>query len=600
MSSKSSSASAVSVLRALAQAGPALPRHEGGSGHEGPGYEGRSGLEDAARAVVDSEGRIAFASPEFCRIFGFSLADLSGQSFDRLFRIGWPDLEAFDSANSAGAAGEAVAGVRALFRRDALPDASGLGDASGISAAEGISGPAARQALFDLTWMTGADGRRYLVISAAESVEESAKKSGKESGKIGVRSEPESLRAPSPGVISPDVLPSPALAARAGSSEEAALLERTRRQLSEAESIGHMGHWRWAVGTQGVEWSDGMYRIFGLSRDGFTPTLDSVNALLHRRDAGRLVQVFQRAIIEKNDYDLDFRVMRPDGEARHVRCEGRCEKDAEGEVIALFGIMQDVTDRMTHEKQLRDALNAAERAYAAKSQFLATMSHELRTPLNAIIGFSEIMQKQILGPIGTPRYLEYIEGIRQSGAHLLDLIGDILDMSRIEAGKYTLDIEPLALASVLDLCVRMMAGKAQEAGVSLTLEPLAQEEMSIRADRRALTQIVLNLLSNAVKFTPRGGKVVLCAEAAEKGFVVIRVADTGCGIPAHKLRTVTRPFEQAHDNLYERKQEGSGLGLAITRELAELHGGSLRIDSEVGVGTRVSVRLPVCAARKRT
>ncbi len=588
MSSKSSSASAASVLRVPAQTRPSAPDHQGA---------GRSGAEDTARAVVDSEGRIAFASPEFCRIFDFSLAELSGQNFDRMFRIGWPAQEAFPSAESADSAdfhdaagnaaetlGKTGAGARALFRRVPMSDASGS-DAPGLSATEGVSGPAARQALFDLTWMTGADGRRFLVISAAEPTEKTEK--------AGARPEPENLLAPSPVPAAPS-----GLTARTG-EKDAALLERTRRQLSEAESIGHMGHWRWAVGTQGVEWSDGMYRIFGLSRDGFTPTLDSVNALLHRRDAGRLVQVFQRAIIEKNDYDLDFRVMRPDGEARHVRCEGRCEKDAEGEVVALFGIMQDVTDRMTHEKQLRDALNAAERAYAAKSQFLATMSHELRTPLNAIIGFSEIMQKQILGPIGTPRYLEYIEGIRQSGAHLLDLIGDILDMSRIEAGKYTLDIEPLALASVLDLCVRMMAGKAQEAGISLTLEPLAQEEMSIRADRRALTQIVLNLLSNAVKFTPRGGKVVLCAEAAEKGFVVIRVTDTGCGIPAHKLRTVTRPFEQAHDNLYERKQEGSGLGLAITRELAELHGGTLRIDSEVGVGTRVSVRLPVYAARKR-
>ena len=366
-------------------------------------------------------------------------------------------------------------------------------------------------------------------------------------------------------------------------------LRRRQAQLDEAQAIGHMGHWRWAVGADSIEWSDEIYHIFGVKRDAFKPTLDNVNAVLHRRDIGRLMQAFQRAIIEQNNYDMDFRICRPDGEIRYVRCEGRCEKDDQDEVVALFGIMQDITERTLHEHDLREAKEAAERAYSAKSQFLANMSHELRTPLNAIIGFSEMMQRQLLGPIGTEKYLDYINGIRESGEHLLDLISDILDMSKIEAGKYELDLEELNISKVIKLAAHMMEGRAQDARIRLGVESL-NENLVIVADRRAVMQILLNLLSNAVKFTNPGGSVnVECREFEE--YVSIKVTDTGIGIPANKIKCITRPFEQAASH-YTRRHEGTGLGLAITKELAELHGGSLHIESTVGVGTIVVIRLP--------
>ena len=366
-------------------------------------------------------------------------------------------------------------------------------------------------------------------------------------------------------------------------------LRQREMMLREAQSIGHMGHWRWLVGANDIQLSDEIYKIFGVERDGFKPTLENLNRMTHKRDVGRLLQAFQRAIIEHNTYDMEFRIIRPDGEVRYIRCEGRCEHDDQRDVVALFGIMQDVTERTMHERELTEAKEAAERAYAAKSQFLANMSHELRTPLNAIIGFSEMMQRQLLGPIGSERYLDYIGGIRESGEHLLDLISDILDMSKIEAGKYELDLEEINVAKVIRLAVHMMEGRATEAKIQVGLD-IADEDQLIVADRRAVMQILLNLLSNAVKFTEPGGTVDIdCRTTGET--VTIRVRDTGIGIPAMQLKNITRPFEQAASH-YTRKHEGTGLGLAITKELIELHGGTLDIESTVGVGTTVTVNLP--------
>lgn len=376
-------------------------------------------------------------------------------------------------------------------------------------------------------------------------------------------------------------------------THEEALRER-EAQLSEAESIGRMGHWHWTIGDDHIDFSDEIYKIFGIERGRFTPSLDNLSDYVHRRDVGRLLQAFQRAILEGNDYDMEFRVLRPDGETRYVRCQGRCEMDGGDEVVGLFGIMQDITERTIHEINLRAAKDAAERAYAAKSQFLANMSHELRTPLNAIIGFSEMMQQQLLGPIGTEKYLEYINGIRESGEHLLDLISDILNMSRIEAGKYELDLEDINVAKVIRLALHMVDSKARDAGLSVELE-IANEDLQIVADRRAVMQIMLNLLSNAVKFTGPGGRVKIeCLERED--YVSIKVTDNGIGIPANKLSSICRPFEQAASQ-YTRDHEGSGLGLAITKELTEMHGGTLHIESTLGVGTTVTVRLPFDAGK---
>ncbi len=231
----------------------------------------------------------------------------------------------------------------------------------------------------------------------------------------------------------------------------------------------------------------------------------------------------------------------------------------------------------------------AEEASQAKSKFLANMSHELRTPLNAIIGFSEIMEAGMFGPIGTDKYREYCTDIHQSGQYLLDVINDVLDMSKIEAGRIRLDREEVELEPFLDDAMRVVSGRANDK--RLTLDSRIDAGIRAVADRRLLKQIMLNLLSNAVKFTPDGGRITIRARSAG-GCVSIAIADSGIGIPRDALAKLGRPFEQVESQL-TKSHQGSGLGLAIARSLTELHGGTMRIRSLLGRGTIVLLRLPL-------
>jgi two-component system, cell cycle sensor histidine kinase PleC len=230
----------------------------------------------------------------------------------------------------------------------------------------------------------------------------------------------------------------------------------------------------------------------------------------------------------------------------------------------------------------------AEEANQAKSEFLANMSHELRTPLNAIIGFSEIMESGMFGPLGSGKYHEYCRDIRDSGSYLLDVINDILDMSKIEAGRARLDRVSLTLEGVLSEAIRVVNGRAQEKHLTLKVE--VDPSIRLNADRRALKQIAINLLSNAVKFTPEGGRIIVHGRLSA-GAITVAIEDTGIGIPRHALKKLGKPFEQVESQL-TKSHKGSGLGLAIAKSLVELHGGSMRIRSTQGVGTLVLMRLP--------
>ncbi|MGH6670463.1 MAG: PAS domain-containing sensor histidine kinase [Xanthobacteraceae bacterium] len=245
--------------------------------------------------------------------------------------------------------------------------------------------------------------------------------------------------------------------------------------------------------------------------------------------------------------------------------------------------LADLAEKYAEEK------NRAEEANQTKSKFLANMSHELRTPLNAIIGFSEIMETAMFGPLGADKYHEYSRDIRESGQYLLDVINDILDMSKIEAGGIRLAPEDVDLDPILAECIRVIWGRAQEKRLVLKSDILPA--IHLRADRRALKQIALNLLSNAVKFTPDGGTVKLEGRV-RGGMVTIAIIDNGIGIPKKALPKLGRPFEQVESQLTKRYQ-GSGLGLAIAKSLVDLHGGGMRIRSTLGKGTMVVVRLPL-------
>jgi two-component system cell cycle sensor histidine kinase PleC len=235
----------------------------------------------------------------------------------------------------------------------------------------------------------------------------------------------------------------------------------------------------------------------------------------------------------------------------------------------------------------------AEGANQAKSEFLANMSHELRTPLNAINGFSEIMVGEMYGPLGDQRYKSYAQDILSSGQHLLALINDVLDMSKIEAGKMNLHFEPLRLEELAEDAVRLIKNRAETVGLEVLVDvpPLPD----IEGDYRALKQVLLNLLSNAVKFTPRGGRITLKAEGRRDSLgerIKVSVIDTGIGIAPHDLARLARPFEQI-ETQQAKTQQGTGLGLALSKALVEMHGGVLNIESEAGAGTCVSFLLPV-------
>ncbi len=245
--------------------------------------------------------------------------------------------------------------------------------------------------------------------------------------------------------------------------------------------------------------------------------------------------------------------------------------------------LAELADKYASEKTRAEAANRS------KSEFLANMSHELRTPLNAIIGFSEMMTAELFGPMGAPKYSEYVSDIRKSGQFLLDVINDILDMSKIEAGRFDLEYSKVDLANLIDESMRLIGPRATSSKIRIKTNIEAGTELE--ADRRALKQIVLNLVSNAVKFTPEGGKVTIVSKA-DDGKVKLSIIDTGIGIPARDIEKLGRPFEQVENQLTKSKG-GSGLGLAISRSLAELHGGQVRISSVISKGTTVDVILPV-------
>ncbi len=247
-------------------------------------------------------------------------------------------------------------------------------------------------------------------------------------------------------------------------------------------------------------------------------------------------------------------------------------------------------ERRRSEENLRRATESAELANRAKTKFLANMSHELRTPLNAIIGFSEIMRQQMFGPLGTERYIEYTNDIHDSGRHLLNVIDDILDISKIEAGRYAIEEDEIDFANVLRWSIEMMRARTIEKQQTVSLA-LPDEMPSLHADQRAMRQVMLNLLSNASKFTPDGGKIELSVAIDGQGDLRLTVADNGIGIPADKLHEVLEPFGQV-DDTSARQHGGTGLGLPITKSLIEMHGGSFMLQSEFGHGTTATMTLP--------
>jgi len=313
---------------------------------------------------------------------------------------------------------------------------------------------------------------------------------------------------------------------------------------------------------------------------------------IHRDDRQHVREAMEKLSASSDSARLAFRLQHLDGHfiwfesTLHAVCD-----DLTGDMVEVIAVTRDITERKSHEQKLLQARERAEAANRAKSSFLANMSHELRTPLNAVIGFSEILKREMYGPLGDANYSDYACLIHDSGSHLLDLINDILDMSKIEAGKMDINIEKLDLADIARSCIRFVEQKSSDKNqnVLLDMEP-SVEDVPVEGDMRATKQILLNLLSNAVKFTGEGGTIRITIRSLADA-VEIAVDDNGMGIAPDNIARVLQPFEQVigQSSIAE---EGTGLGLTLTRSLCDLQNGTFSLESTLGAGTRVAVTLP--------
>ncbi len=362
--------------------------------------------------------------------------------------------------------------------------------------------------------------------------------------------------------------------------------ERARADLEEAQRIARLGSWSWDPSTDETSWSMGMYRIFGRDPQLGPAASDAFFAYVHPEDRERLAAGYARAFGGGPGWKLDYRIVAGDGTPRTLHALGHEDPSRAG---CYLGTVQDVTVERRAERERAELLETsarAESANRAKSDFLARMSHELRTPLNAIIGFSQLLQLEGL----QARQREHVDYVLTAGNHLLELINEVLDIARIEAGHMTVSPEPVLLADTVSDAVVLVAPLAQDHDVSLHVDTdgLAHDG-HVQADRHRLKQVLLNLLSNAIKYNHRGGHVDISFQLVEGRLVRTLIADSGIGIQPEQLARLFEPFERLGAELTD--VEGTGLGLTLSRGLIHAMGGTIEVDSEPGAGSTFMIEL---------
>ncbi len=365
---------------------------------------------------------------------------------------------------------------------------------------------------------------------------------------------------------------------------ELALSER-EHQLREAQALARIGNWSANIVTGELSWSDEIYRIFGHEPGSFAPSVAAFHAAIHPEDH-ELVEESERLAQKTGIHNVVHRIVLPDGTVRHVHELAQAEIDATGKILRMTGTVQDITEQVEVEQALVAARNEADRANHAKSEFLSSMSHELRTPMNAILGFGQLLQyDQTL----TAAQQDNVTEITKAGDHLLELINEVLDLAKVESGQIDLSLEPVELCPIVDECLSLISIIAERRSIKISRNDL--KGVAVRADSTRLKQILLNLLSNAVKYNREGGTVHLEVTMHGSDRIRILVKDSGQGIAAGRLQEIFQPFNRL--DAEDSGIEGTGIGLTITRRIVEMMGGTVDVNSEVGVGSTFWIELPL-------
>jgi PAS domain S-box-containing protein len=386
--------------------------------------------------------------------------------------------------------------------------------------------------------------------------------------------------------------------AREALQHEREALARTTAQLVEAQTLARIGNWELDMASGTVEWSPGTFLLFGREPERGNPSLDEAVAGYDPAEIPRLAEAIERSSRTGEAYSLVLRTAGRNPMVRWVRADGRVRRGPDRSIVGLYGTAADVTEAIEREEALRLAQERAEAASRSKSEFLANMSHEIRTPLTAILGYTDLLRDEAASEGATPEQLQAMDTIRRAGEHLLTVINDILDISKIEAGKLEIEQVNTVLPSVLLDVESLMRARAQAKGVSLESRIITPVPDRIVTDPTRLRQILMNLVGNAAKFTERGRILVeTSVEQEHRGDVlVIAVDDTGPGLSEEQAAHLFQPFTQA-DNSVTRRHGGTGLGLTICRRLAELMGGNVElVTTAIGRGSRFELRLPLQAA----
>ena len=356
-------------------------------------------------------------------------------------------------------------------------------------------------------------------------------------------------------------------------------VEELSTRLHLATEAAEIGIWEYDVVNNHMSWDAVMFRLYGQDPARFPGVQEAWEAALHPDDAIRIHRELQRALSGEQPYDTQFRVVWPNGKMRWIHTKATVFRAADGQPLRMIGTHWDISDFKASEHELLRAKLEAERANQAKSQFLSSMSHELRTPMNAVLGFAQLMSMDTTLP---ENHQENLEQILKGGSHLLNLINDVLNLTKIEAGDIELLIETVACAELIDECLALVSPLAQDQGIQLETDTTDGIEL-LHTDRRMLKQVLINLLSNAIKYNRAAGRVRLALGRLEDGNICLSVTDSGAGIPPERLPELFQPFNRLGAELSE--IEGSGIGLAVSKRLVTALGGSISVSSTLGVGS---------------